>query len=96
MRYLYPALLIISFIWSLVWVYRDAYQRGKSGLVIVLLAALSWPIGLLLWMAARPPQRILRVVPFSTDIDCPKCGLLIRAGKTACINCGYQSQEVTR
>lgn len=42
------------YIASLVWVYRDANRRGKSGIVVALLVALiSWPIGLLVWVLIR-------------------------------------------
>ena len=42
-------------IWSLVWVYGDARERGRSGGLITFLVFLcSWPISLLFWMAARP------------------------------------------
>lgn len=42
------------YIASLVWVYRDAERRGKSGILIALLVALiSWPIGLLVWLLVR-------------------------------------------
>lgn len=42
------------YIASLVWVYRDANRRGKSGILVALLVALiSWPIGLLVWLLIR-------------------------------------------
>jgi Na+-driven multidrug efflux pump len=44
----------VIYIVSLVWVYRDAERRGKSGIVVALLVALiSWPIGLLVWLLVR-------------------------------------------
>ncbi|HEX8177078.1 MAG TPA: hypothetical protein VF543_18445 [Pyrinomonadaceae bacterium] len=42
------------YIASLVWVYRDANRRGKSGILVALLVALiSWPISLLVWLIIR-------------------------------------------
>ncbi len=42
------------YIASLVWVYRDANRRGKSGVLIALLVAIiSWPLGLLVWVLLR-------------------------------------------
>lgn len=42
-------------VWSLVWVYRDAEARGKSGwLVSLLVLIVKWPVSLLLWIAIRP------------------------------------------
>ncbi len=42
-------------VWSLIWVYRDASARGKSGCLVTLVVfLLSWPIGLLVWLIFRP------------------------------------------
>jgi hypothetical protein len=41
-------------IYSCRWAARDASKRGKSGFLIGLLAFLTWPIGLLFWVIARP------------------------------------------
>ncbi|HEX8747757.1 MAG TPA: hypothetical protein VF717_11205 [Pyrinomonadaceae bacterium] len=47
-------ILFAVYIASLVWVYRDANRRGKSGILVALLVALiSWPIGLLVWFLIR-------------------------------------------
>lgn len=44
----------VIYIVSLVWVYRDAERHGKSGIVVALLVALiSWPIGLVVWLLVR-------------------------------------------
>lgn len=52
------ALLLVLgglYVWSLVWLYRDAEARGRSGLLVALLVALfAWPLGLLIWVVARP------------------------------------------
>ena len=46
------------FIWSLVWVYRDAERRGKPPLLVTLMVAfLSWPISLLVWLVFRPDEK---------------------------------------
>ena len=40
---------------SLIWVYRDAESRNKSGaLVALLVLLLQWPLSLLLWIVFRP------------------------------------------
>ena len=42
-------------IWSLIWVYQDAEERGKPGwLVVLLVFLLNWPISLLAWLVFRP------------------------------------------
>ena len=39
---------------SLIWVYRDAEARNKSGtLVVLLVLLLNWPLSLLLWLVFR-------------------------------------------
>lgn len=55
-----PFILLISvvalWIWSGVWAHRDAKLRGKPPMLVSLLVLLlSWPIGLLVWIALRPP-----------------------------------------
>ncbi len=40
---------------SIFWAYGDAESRGKSGCLVALMVAfLSWPIGLIAWLALRP------------------------------------------
>lgn len=47
--------LIALYLWSIIWSYNDANRRGKNGMAVALLVALlSWPIGLLLWSIIRP------------------------------------------
>lgn len=46
---------LVLYIWSIVWVYKDANRRNKPGLIIALLIALfAWPLGLVLWLIIRP------------------------------------------
>ena len=57
---LLPVIVVVLglLIWSLVWVYRDAERRGKSGaLVALMVLLLEWPISLLVWLAFRPDPR---------------------------------------
>jgi hypothetical protein len=54
---LLPLIVIVLglLIWSLVWVYRDAEKRGKSGALVALLVfLLEWPVSLLVWLVFRP------------------------------------------
>ncbi len=47
-------IFLANYIASLVWVYRDANRRGKSGILVALLVAIiSWPIGLIVWLIIR-------------------------------------------
>jgi len=47
--------LLVLYIWSVIWAYKDANRRGKSGwLVAIMVALLSWPVGLVVWLLFRP------------------------------------------
>ncbi|OWZ84551.1 hypothetical protein CDO51_02710 [Natranaerobius trueperi] len=51
--FLFIGLLVLS----LIWVFKYAEQRGKSGCLIAFLVFLvSWPLSLLLWLASRPDK----------------------------------------
>jgi hypothetical protein len=46
-------------IWSIFWAYHDAEERGKSGcLVAIMIAFLSWPISLIVWLLIRPDEKL--------------------------------------
>ncbi|MBJ6119142.1 hypothetical protein JAO76_13115 [Pontibacter sp. BT310] len=47
--------LLVLYCWSVVWAYKDANRRGKPGwMVAILVALMSWPLGLVLWLLFRP------------------------------------------
>ena len=49
--------LLATYIGSIVWAYSDAKRRGKPGWAIAILVAfLSWPLGLLLWYVFCPAR----------------------------------------
>lgn len=41
---------------SAVWAYRDAEQRGKSGVLVLLVTLVAWPLGLIGWLLVRPAE----------------------------------------
>lgn len=46
------------YVWSLIWLYADAQKRGNIGcLMVILVAIFAWPLGLLVWLFARPAIR---------------------------------------
>lgn len=50
--------VLVVYIWSIVWSYKDAERRGKPGWLVALLVALiSWPISLLVWLIFRPDSK---------------------------------------
>jgi hypothetical protein len=78
---------------SIVWAFRDAAKRGKSGwLVAILVAFLSWPLGLVAWLVFRPDLPKAR----TPHLRC-QCGNNIpveekMAGTvTACASCGTEA-----
>ena len=44
---------LVLFAVSLVWVYRDAESRGKTGCLWLLIAYFTWPFGLLAYVLLR-------------------------------------------
>jgi hypothetical protein len=45
------------YVFSIMWAFSDAENRGKSGcLVAILVAFLSWPIGFVAWLIFRPDR----------------------------------------
>jgi len=55
--FIIPFFLVILglLIWSLVWAYKDAEKRVKSGWIVVLMIFfLNWPTSLLVWLVFRP------------------------------------------
>jgi len=52
------AVFLTLFVYSIVWAYRDAKVRGKSGTLVALIVALvQWPAGLIVWLVFRPDPR---------------------------------------
>ena len=48
---------VALYVYSLVWVYRDAEARDTNPLLVTLLVGLlSWPLGLLVWLLVRPDE----------------------------------------
>jgi hypothetical protein len=58
--WLFAILPLALYVGSILWCISDGNYRGKNGcLVGLLVALLSWPIGLLLWLIFRPdPIRV--------------------------------------
>jgi len=52
-------LLLTLFLGSLVWVYRDAEARGKTGALWVLIVFFTWPFGLIAYFMLRDQEVVL-------------------------------------
>jgi len=48
-------LVLLGFVFSLVWLYRDAKKREKNGFLAILFLITAWPASLLWWIWLRPP-----------------------------------------
>ena len=53
------AFLLGAYFCSIIWVYRDAEMRAKSGSLVGLVVALiAWPLGLVAWLVFRPNHQV--------------------------------------
>ena len=87
--------ILAVYIGSIVWAYNDAESRGKAGcLVAILVAFLTWPLGLVAWLVFRPNEPETERVR-TAFIPC-RCGNRIpvqqrMAGmKITCSSCGAE------
>ena len=55
----FALLMMILFISSLVWVYRDFEKRGKTGCLWLLIVFFTWPFGLIAYFLLRDQEVIL-------------------------------------
>jgi hypothetical protein len=84
-------LIVVMFIglliWSLRWVHSDAEARGKDGCwVAFLVCIISWPIGLLIWIAFRPDLKASIRANHSQN-RCSHCKAPIERGRALCPRC---------
>lgn len=80
---------------SLVWLYSDAEARGKSGcLLVILILLIAWPLGIVIWLIARPP--LTAKPPTDWSASCPRCGQRISAHIACCPSCGAARQVFPR
>ncbi len=49
-------LFVVAVVLSLLWAYRDAERRGKSGCVWSLIIAFTWPFGLIAYLLLRDQE----------------------------------------
>lgn len=60
---IFAAVLFGLQIYSCIWAGSDAERRGKSGILIGLLVFFTWPLGLLIWLVARPEGQMPPIPP---------------------------------
>ncbi|GAH55623.1 unnamed protein product [marine sediment metagenome] len=49
-------LVLLLYLGSIVWVAIDAVKRDRSGCLIGFLVMGTWPVGLFIWLLARPEK----------------------------------------
>ena len=87
---------IIAIIWFIVfiliaiWVYKDAEKRGKSGVLWLIIVIILGLIGIIIWLAIRPP--IGGEKPASSR-NCPNCGRGIPEDARSCPYCNKKFEE---
>lgn len=52
----FALLMMILYIASLVWVYRDSEKRGKTGCLWLLIVFFTWPFGLIAYFLLRDQE----------------------------------------
>jgi len=52
-------LMLVLYIASLVWVYRDSEKRGKTGCLWLLIVFFTWPFGLIAYYLLRDQEVVL-------------------------------------
>jgi hypothetical protein len=58
-------LILLAWLWSGIWVFKDAQLRGKHPVLVgMLVLVVGWPVSILVWIALRPE---IRPPPFNLD-----------------------------
>jgi hypothetical protein len=84
---------LVIWIFVIVWVYRDAEQRGMNGVLWGLLVFLGNLVGLLIYLIVRSDSvRVSKAEP--PPQSCPKCQKTVSAGFAYCPHCGAPMQNV--
>jgi hypothetical protein len=80
-------IIIVYAIWIAVgiWVYKDAKKRGENAVLWLVITIFGGLIGLLIWLAIRPPIGGRKSLP---DRMCPNCGRSIPMDAKICPYCG--------
>ena len=84
--------LMIIWVFVIIWVYRDAENRGMNGLLWALLVLIGSIIGLLIYLIIRSDSVPLPPTSQATQ-SCPKCSQPVSANFTYCSHCGTKLQR---
>ena len=86
--------LLMLVIWAfiIIWVYRDAEQRGMNGLLWALLVLIGNLIGLLIYLILRSDTEPKAKAPLELQ-TCQKCLKVVDAGFQFCPHCGAKMDK---
>lgn len=94
---LFPLSLAFLALWIfiLVWVYRDAEQRGMSGLLWMLLVLIGNIVGLIIYLIVRSESgRRTATATTNHNGKCPNCGKDVGGAYAYCPYCGTSLKPV--
>ena len=86
---------LLGLLWILVivWVYRDAEERGMNGALWALLVLVGNIIGLIIYLIVRN-EAITGGMMSSATVTCPNCKKIIKADYTFCPHCSAKVSAV--
>ncbi|MBK7202232.1 hypothetical protein [Candidatus Amarolinea dominans] len=50
--------IVAVYVWMILWIRKDAAQRGQSGCMPIALVLIFGPIGLVIWLLMRPKDQV--------------------------------------
>jgi hypothetical protein len=89
-----PLAFLVLWIFVLVWVYRDAEQRGMSGILWMLLVLIGNIIGLIIYLIVRSESGHRPPATPSHNGKCPSCGKDVGGAYAYCPYCGTSLKPV--
>ncbi|MBN2091599.1 zinc ribbon domain-containing protein [candidate division KSB1 bacterium] len=87
----FPLILVVIWIAIVVWVYRDAENRGMSGVLWALLVFFGNIVALIIYLIIRNDAGGTRI-QFENRRICSGCGQSIAQSYAFCPHCGIQLQ----
>jgi hypothetical protein len=88
-----PLTLLIIWIMIIVWVYRDAENRGMNGVLWALLVFVGNIVALIIYLIVRN-ESTLKPLVSGTKEPCPKCAKEVSKSFEFCPHCGARIKAV--
>jgi len=90
---LIPIVFLAIWIIVIVWIYRDAENRGMSGILWALLVLVGNIVGLIIYLIVRDDNFSLSSSPGTIE-SCPTCNKAIDQKYIFCPYCGIRTQNL--